>query len=145
MLKEYIDNQIEVLKDLHLWDYISNEEQEELRQAPSVARSNILVRTFRDKYYDVMLEDYERNPMDEYDDRPIEALDLKTKTLYSLMRSNIKTVDEFMDFVQDYGWLEIKGFGVTAAKDIYSKVLDISDEEIDKLVKETRVIKNKGE
>lgn len=145
MLKEYINNQIAVLKDLCLWNYLSDEEKEELRQAPSIARANILMTTFRDKYYDIMIEDYERNPLDDYEDMLIEALDLKTKTKFSLLRSRITTVDEFMDFVQDYGWDKIQSFGVTAAKDIYSHIFDMSEDELNELVKTTKSVKNKGE
>ena len=145
MLEEYIQDQITALKELYLWNYLSDEEKEELRQAPNEARANILMRTFRDKYYDVMLKEYESVPQYDYDDVHVETLGLKTKTLYSLLRHNITTVDEFMDFIEDNGWSAIPGFGATAAKDMYSHILDLSEDEINKLVKETRYIKNKGE
>jgi hypothetical protein len=144
MLEEYIQDQITALKELYLWNYLSDEEKEELRQAPSKGRANVLVRTFREKYYDIMLEEYENGPQYDYDDVHIETLHLKTKTLYALLRNRITTVEEFMDFVQDYGWSQIPSFGATAAKDMYSRIFDMSEEEIKKLVKETRVLKNKG-
>lgn len=141
MLEEYIQDQITALKELYLWNYLSDEEKEELRQAPTKGRANVLMRTFRDKYYDVMMDEYENGPHYDYDDVRIETLDLKTKTLYSLLRHNITTVDEFMDYVQDCGWSQIPSFGATAAKDMYSHILDKSEEEINKIVKNTRYVK----
>ena len=145
MLEEYIQDQITALKELYLWNYLSDEEKEELRQAPSKGRANVLMRTFRDKYYDIMLDEFENGPQYDLDDVPLETLGLKTKTLYSLLRNSITTVDEFMDFVQDNGWSQIQSFGATAAKDMYSHIFDMSEEEINKLVKKTRYVKNKGE
>jgi hypothetical protein len=145
MLEEYIQDQITALKELYLWNYLNDEEKEELRQAPTKGRANVLMRTFRDKYYDVMLEEFENGPQYDFEDTPIEELGLKTKTLYSLLRCSITTISEFMDHVQDYGWSTIQSFGVTAAKDMYSHIFDMSEDEINKLVKETRYIKNKGE
>lgn len=141
MLEEYIQEQITALKELYLWNYLSDEEKEELRQAPTKGRANVLIRTFRDKYYDIMLEEYENGPQYDYDDVHIETLDLKTKTLYSLLRHNITTVDEFMEFIEDYGWSQIPSFGATAAKDMYSHILDKSEEAINKIVKNTRYVK----
>ena len=141
MLEEYIQEQIIALQELYLWDYLSDEEKEELRQASTKGKANVLMRTFRDKYYDIMLEEYENGPQYDYDDVPLETLGLKTKTLYSLLRSRISTVDEFMDFVQDYGWSQIPAFGVSAATDLYSHIFDMSEEEIKKLVKDTRYVK----
>lgn len=141
MLEEYIQDQITALEELHLWDYISDEEKEVLRQAPTQGRANVLMRTFRDKYYDIMIEDYENGPQYDYDDVPLETLGLKTKTLYSLLRHRLTTVDEVMDYIQDYGWSKIPSFGAAAATNFYSHIFDMSEEEIKKLVKETRYVK----
>ena len=141
MLEEYIQEQITALKELYLWNYLSDEEKEELRQAPNEARANILMRTFRDKYYDIMLDEYENGPQYDYDDVHVETLKLKTKTLYALLRHKITTVDEFMNFIEENGWSARPSFGATAAKDVYSHILDISEEEINKIVKDTKYVK----
>ena len=141
MLEEYIQDQITALKELHLWNYLSDEEKEELRQAPTDGKANVLMRTFRDKYYDIMLEEYENGPQYDYDDVLLETLGLKTKTLYSLLRSRLTTVEEAIDYIQDYGWSKIPAFGAGAAKDLYSHIFDMSAAEIDKTVKETRYVK----
>lgn len=143
MLEEMIQEQIEALKELCLWDYISDEEKEELRRAPTIGRANVLVRTFRDKYYDIMLEEFENGPQYDYEDEPLEKMGLKTKTLCSLMRHRITTVDEFMDFVEEHGWSKIPSFGACAAKDMYSHIFNMSEEEINKLVKSTKCVKDK--
>ena len=141
LLNEYIDEQVTALKELGLWKYMSEAEQEELMKSPNDARSNIIVRTVRDKYWDIMLEEYENGEQYDGDDIPIEELDLKTKTKFALLRSGIATSREFVEFVQDYGWSQIPGFGVTAAKDVYAKIYDKSEEELEKLIKSTRIIK----
>lgn len=141
LLNEYIDEQVIALQELGLWKYMSEAEQEELKNAPSEARSNIIVRTVREKYWDIMIEEYENGPQCDCDDIPIEDLNLKTKTKYALLRHGITTSDEFLEFVQDYGWSQIQGFGLTAVKDIYTKIYDKSEEEIQKLIKATRVVK----
>ena len=145
MLEEYIQEQITALKELFLWKYLSDEEKKELRQAPTKGRANVLVRTFRDKYWDIMINEYENGPQYDYDDVPIKSLELKTKTKYALVRNRITTAEEFMDFVQDYGWSKIPSFGAGAAKDLYTHIFDMSEEEINKLVKDTKSVKNKGE
>jgi hypothetical protein len=146
LLEEYIDDQITALKELFLWKYLSDEEKESLRQAPNEAKANILMHTFRDKYYDQMINDYEYSPEEEYLDVPLEELELKTKTLYALLRYKITTSGEFVQFVQEYGWKSIPSFGCGCAKDIYTNIYDeMSEDEIDKLVKSTKYIKNKGE
>lgn len=145
MLDRYIAEQIDVLKQLYLWEYLSDEEKEELRRAKSVARINILMHTFRDKYYDIMLEDYDENAEDEYMDLPVLEMELKTKTANALMRKGLYTSTKAIEFIKQYGWSSIPLFGATAAKDLYSQIYDMEEEEIDKLVKETKYIKNKGE
>ena len=138
-MKEYIQEQIVALKELFLWKYLSDEEKEELRRAPNEAKANILMHTFRDKYYDLMLSEYEDAEDDEYLDVPLDQLELKTKTFYSLMRKKITTSGEFIEFVEENGWKIIPGFGVSLCKDIYSQIyLDMSEEEINELVKETK-------
>lgn len=143
LLEEYIQDQITALKELFLWKYMSDAEKEELRQSQSEEEISRLMRKFRNKYYDQMINDYEHSPEDEYLGAPLEDLSLKTKTLYALKRARINTSDEFIDFVKENGWVKINRFGATAAKDIYTQIYDeMSEEEIDKLVKKT---KNKGE
>ena len=143
LLDEYIQEQITTLKELYLWQYLSNEEKEELRQSKSEEKISRLMRKFRDKYYDQMINDYEYSPEEEYLDVPLEELELKTKTFHSLKRAHINTSGEFIDFVKENGWAKIDRFGATAAKDIYMQIYDVmNEEEIEKLVKKT---KNKGE
>lgn len=144
LLKEYITEQIDILKQLCLWKYLSDEEKEELRQAKSVARINILMRTFRDKYYDIMLEDYETRVEDEYIDLPVLEMELKTKTTNSLMRKGLITSAKAVEFIKQHGWSNIPLFGATAAKDLYTQIYDMEEAEIDKLVKDTRYVKNEG-
>jgi hypothetical protein len=141
--KEYILEQIKILKQLYLWQYLSDEEKEELRQAPNVERVSILMRTFREKYYDIMLADYETKTEDEYIDLPILDMELKTKTMNSLMRKGLITSAKAMEFIKKYGWSSIPLFGAGSAKDLYIQIYDIEEEEIDKLVKETRYTKKK--
>ena len=141
MLEEYINDQITALKELYLWDYLSDEEKEELRQAPTQGRANILMRTYRDKYYDIMLDVYENGPRYDFEDTPVKELKLKTKTLYALLRCSITTIGEFMDHIQDKGWSTIPSFGITAAKDMFSHIFDKSEEEINEIVKENRYVK----
>lgn len=143
LLNEYIEEQVTALHDLGLWKYMSEAEKEELRQAHSKTRSNIIVRTVRDKYWDIMLEDYENGPGYDYDDIPIEELNLKTKTKYALLRNRITTTHEFADFINDYGWSQIQMFGAGAVKDIYTQLYDKSEEEIKQLIKKTRIAKEK--
>lgn len=139
--KEYILEQIKTLKQLYLWQYLSDEEKEELRQAPNVERVSILMRTFRERYYDIMLADYETKTEDEYIDLPILDMELKTKTINSLMRKGLITSAKAMEFIKKYGWSSIPLFGAGSAKDLYIQIYDIEEKEIDKLVKDTRYIK----
>lgn len=139
--KEYILEKIKTLKQLYLWQYLSDEEKEELRQAPNVERVSILMRTFREKYYDIMLADYETKTEDEYIDLPILDMELKTKTINSLMRKGLITSAKAMEFIKKYGWSNIPLFGAGSAKDLYIQIYDIEEKEIDKLVKDTRYIK----
>jgi DNA-directed RNA polymerase alpha subunit len=140
--KEYIVGQIKILKQLFLWKYMSDEEKEQLRQVQTEDECSILMRKLRDKYYDQMINDYEYSPNDEYLDIPLEELELKTKTLYALKRIELNTSGEFVEFVEENGWAKIPRFGRTLAKDIYMQIYDeMSEEEIEKLVKKT---KNKG-
>lgn len=143
--EEYIQNQITTLKELFLWKYMSDEEKEQLRQAQTDAECSVLMRRFRDKYYDQMINEYEYSPDNEYLDVPLEELELKTKTLYSLKRINLNTSGEFVDFVEENGWGKIPRFGCTLAKDIYMQIYDMTEEEIDELVKQTKYVQNKGE
>jgi hypothetical protein len=139
LLSEYIEEQIVALKELFLYQYLSNDEKKELRQAPNEAKANLLMHTFRDKYYDLMLSEYEDAADNDYLDLPLEQLELKTKTFYSLMRKKLITSGQFIEFVEENGWKIIPGFGVTACKDIYSQIyLDIDEQEIDRLVKKTK-------
>lgn len=139
--EEYIAEQIKILKQLCLWRYISDAEKEELRQASSVARANILMHTFRDKYYDIMLEEYESRTEYEYFDCPVLELELKTKTSNSLMRKGLDTSAKAVQFIKQYGWSGIPLFGENAAKDLYVQIYDMNEEEINKLVKDTRYVK----
>lgn len=147
LLDEYITEQIKTLKQLYLWNYLSDEEKEELRRAPSVARVSTLMRTFREKYYDIMLEEYETRSEDSYLDLSVLEMELKTKTMNSLMRKGLDTSAKAMEFIKQHGWSSIPLFGENSAKDLYLQIYDMEEEKIDKLVKETRYIKkkNKGE
>lgn len=139
LLEEYIIEQIKALKQLYLWKYLSDEEKEKLRRAPNEAKANLLMHTFRDKYYDLMLSEYEDATENDYLDVPLDELELKTKTFYSLMRKKITTSGEFVEFVEENGWKTIPRFGVSLCKDIYSQIyLNMNEQEIDKLVKETK-------
>ena len=143
--KDYIDGQITTLKQLFLWKYMSDEEKEQLRQVQTEDECSVLMRKIRDKYYDKMMDDYEYSPESEYLDVHLEELELKTKTYYGLKRMNLNTSGDFVDFVEENGWAIIPRFGATLAKDIYMQIYDeMSEEEIDELVKQTKYIKNKG-
>ncbi len=139
LLSEYITEQINILKQLYLWKYLSDDEKVALRRAPNLARVNILMRTFRVKYYDLMLSEYEDTTENDYLDVPLDQLELKTKTFYSLMRTNITTSGEFVEFVEENGWGGIRRFGVSLCKDIYTQIyLDMDEQEIDELVQQTK-------
>lgn len=141
--KEYIAEHIRILKQLCLWKYMSDEEKEQLRHIKTKNECSVLMRRMRDRYYDQMIENFESSAEDEYLDVPLDELNLKTKTFYTLKRINIDTSGEFIQYIKENGWAKIPRFGCTLAKDIYMQIYDeMSEEEIEKLIKQT---KNKGE
>ena len=144
---EYVQEQIQALKELFIWKHLNDEEKEELRQAQTEARANVLVRTFRDKYWDVMLAEFEKEDNDdeqEYLNVPILDIELNTKTTNALMRSGLYTSQKFVEFVKEHGWSKIKGFGCGCARDLYLQIYDdMSDEEMKELIKTTKMVKRK--
>lgn len=141
--EEYIIEQIKTLKQLFLWKYMSDADKEQLRRVKTEDECSTLMRRFRDKYYEQMLEEYEWNPIDEYLDIHVLDMGLKTKTTNALMRKGLYTSEKAVEFIKEYGWSSIPLFGAAAAKDLYIQIYDeLSEEEIDKLVKKTKIKEN---
>lgn len=143
LLEECIQEKITALKELFLWKYLSDEEKESLRQASNEAKADILMQTFIDKYYDIMIDEYENVPEEEYVDIPILEMELQTKLTNALMRKGLYTTGKVVEFIKENGWARIPGLGRGLCKELYIEIYDITEEEIEQLLKKTRIVKKK--
>lgn len=141
--EEYLQEKIIALQELCLWKYLSDEEKESLRQASNEIKADILMRTFIDKYYDIMIEEYENVPEDDYLNMPILDMGLKTKAINALMRKGLYTTGKFVEFIKENGWARIPGLGYNLCKELYVQIYDKTEEEIEQLIKATKIVKKK--
>lgn len=143
-LKEYIREEVAVLKDLQLWKYCSDYEKKKLHNAQSESEVVRLMRTYRDKYYDIMCEDYEKSiepPQFNVATSSVDvrSLNFSNRTKGGLLRNRILTLREFEDFVMQHGWNKLKGFGSTAATEVIAKTTNLDGTELTAMVEKMRL------
>lgn len=139
MIEHAIEMQ-DVLVGLHLWDYLTKDEIQRLYDAQTDAEVDRLGRTYRNKYFDKMYEDYEKENILESDvNEDVKTADIPKAVKSILLRNKIYTSDDFLDILMEKGWNSIRGMGESSAKIAIHWALP--DEDLKKFVKQYKVIK----
>lgn len=148
-LKDYIISRTIVLKQLKIYKYCTEEEKTRLKQAQSEIQVDNLCHAYRNKYFNIMLADYEKahpSPTKQNDvsillpaDKSVLKCGLSRKTENALLRNHLTTTKQFIDFVTQHGWSSLRTFGEGGATEVFSKIYDtLSEQEIKQLVWQTK-------
>ena len=130
----------DVLVGLRLWDYLTKDEIQRLYNAQTDAEVDRFGRTYRNKYFDKMYEDYEKENILESDvNEDVKTADIPKAVKSILLRNKIYTSDDFLDILMEKGWNSIRGMGESSAKIAIHWALP--DEDLKKFVKQYKVIK----
>ena len=131
----------DVLVGLHLWDYLTEDEIEKLYNAQTDVDVDRLVRTYRNKYFDKMYEDYEKENILESDvNEDVKTADIPKAVKSILLRNKIYTSDDFLDILMEKGWNSIRGMGESSAKIAIHWALP--NEDVKNYVKKYKTIKS---
>lgn len=109
------------LDDLGLWDYMNKHEQEMAADDEFTdAGYNAFVKKMRDKYYDMMLADYDKGKYEKLEVVRQLTVDspLSNKCKNLLMRHHMTDSDAFVKMVTDNGWKSYRGLGVGTLTEI---------------------------
>ena len=133
-MEEYIAEQVGVLSNLRVWNYMSKEEQGVIYNCQSEISVDNYAKSMRNKYLDRVYADYEKEGIIESDiNEDIKTSDLPKAVKAILLRNHIHNTDEFLDVVMDKGWNSIRGMGESSAKIAIHWALP--NEDLNKLVK----------
>ena len=123
--------QQEILYQLGVWQFMNQDEIDALYDAKSDYEVDKLARKYRDKYWDdIQCDDVDDDVEIDYDD-DIEIINtsLSKGTQNTLMRNHIKTISQFISFVEQNGWEKIKTFGVKRAYEVFQYMYPDEDYE----------------
>lgn len=138
-LAEYINLKKQVLKEAHVYKHCTAAEKAELKAAKTDAQADRICRSLIERHFDEAQQECE---LDVRSDIKIIDADLPNKIKFAILRSGISTAKEFVNFVNDNGWGDIRRFGEDAAIKTFSYIYPSKNEkEIKAIVKKFRNVR----
>lgn len=132
--------QKKILNQLGIWEYLTGSEIKSFKECENDYQVDRLARTYREKYWDQMMYDYDhRNVIESDVSESVDQANIAKKVKYILLRNKIKTSDDFLDVMMTKGWNSIRGLGETSAKIVIKWVLP--DEDVSEYLKKYKVVK----
>lgn len=63
-------------------------------------------------------------------DIPLTELTFSNRIKHCFEAANFKSLIEVIDYIEEHGWIKIRGFGKTSATEVFEKILDVAWEKL---------------